>query len=223
VSAVLETWFVARLPEAVRAWYVGALAAAKHSGLEGDGFLIPWSGCGRRLGRAAISLAAGEADGLRAAGAALVPEGWGADEVGRGLLLLAGVQGRPAGRVAQLVEDLYRKGEMREQQAVLRMLAFLPEPERYVALASEAVRNNVVSVLEALACDNTFPAAHMPELAFNQMVMKAIFNGLPLARVSGLRGRNGPELRRMAMGFASERRAAGRPVPADLNLILGGS
>ena len=58
-------------------------------------------------------------------------------------------------------------------------------------LASEAVRSNVVSVLEALACDNPFPAAHMPELAFNQMVMKAIFNGLPLARVRGLAERNG--------------------------------
>ena len=84
-----------------------------------------------------------------------------------------------------MVDELFRKGEMREQQAVLRVLAYLPEPARYVALAAEAVRTNVLSVLEALACDNPFPARHMPELAFNQMVMKAIFNGLPLRAGAG--------------------------------------
>ena len=116
-----------------------------------------------------------------------------------------------------------RKGEMREQQAVLRVLAYLPEPERYVALAAEAVRSNVLSVLEALACDNPFPARHMPELAFNQMVMKSIFNGLPLARVRGLAGRNerGAAADGGRLTPASGGRRAG-PVPDDLPLILGG-
>jgi len=223
VSAiVLESWFLARLPEGVRDWYARALTSARRDGLQSDGFLIPWSGCGRRLGRVPITIETTEVERLRSGGA-FVPAGWGTDEIGRGVLLLAAAEGRSTERVVAAVDELYRKGELREQQAVLRVLAYLPEPARYVALASEAVRNNVVSVLEALACDNNFPAAHMPELAFNQMVMKAIFNGLPLARVRGLDRRNGAELRRMVAGFASERRAAGRPVPGDLNLILGGS
>ena len=54
-------------------------------------------------------------------------------------------------------------------------------------------------------------------------LMKAIFNGVPLGRVVGLSGRLGPELRRMAGAYASERRAAGRPVPADVDLVLGGT
>jgi hypothetical protein len=86
----------------------------------------------------------------------------------------------------------------------------------YASLAADAVRSNVVTVLEALACDNPFPAAHMHGLAFNQLVMKAVFNGLPLARIVGLRERVDLELRRMARAFASERRAAGRPVPQDV-------
>jgi hypothetical protein len=223
VSAlVLESWFLSRLPEAVRDWYARALTSARRDGVQSDSFLIPWSGCGRRLGRVPITIETPEVERLRNGGA-FVPAGWGMDEIGRAVLLLATVEGRPPERTAAAIDELYRKGELREQQAVLRVLAYLPDPTRYVALASEAVRNNVVSVLESLACDNTFPAAHMSELAFNQMVMKAIFNGLPLARVRGLDRRNGAELRRMVAGFASERRAAGRPVPGDLNLILGGS
>src|SRR4029079_3708724 len=136
--------------------------------------------------------------------AAFVPNGWGTDELGRALLLLAAMEGRPAGVMAGVLEDLYRRGEMREQQAWLRVLAYLPAPGAWAALAAEAVRSNVISVLEALACDNPFPAAYMDGLAFNQMVMKAIFNGLPLARILGLRERADAELRRMAQAFARE-------------------
>ena len=63
----------------------------------------------------------------------------------------------------------------------------------------------------------------MPDLAFNQMIMKAIFNGLPLRRVLALPGRNQAELRRMVGAYASERRAAGRSIPADVDFILGGT
>jgi hypothetical protein len=78
-------------------------------------------------------------------------------------------------------------------------------------------------VLEALVCENPFPARFMPDLAFNQLIMKAIFNGLSLRRVLGLAERNNAELRRMVEGYASERRAAGRPVPEDVDFSLGGT
>jgi hypothetical protein len=53
------------------------------------------------------------------------------------------------------------------------------------------------------------------------MVLKAFFTGVPLARVVGLDDRLTPELARMAAGFASERRAAGRSVPADIGRVTG--
>jgi hypothetical protein len=52
------------------------------------------------------------------------------------------------------------------------------------------------------------------------MVIKAIFLGLSVDRIVGLDARITPELLRMAEGLASERRAAGRPVPVDINSIL---
>lgn len=221
-SLAVEGWLLGRLTGDVRLWFEKALASSRAAGIQSDGFAVAWSGCGRRLGRSVIALSESEGQRLRDGGAPFVPAGWGLDEAGRGALLLAAAGGRDPATVADAVDELFRKGEMREQQAILRVLSLLPEPARYAHLATEAVRSNVVSVLEALACDNPFPSAEMDELAFNQMVMKAIFNGLPLARVQGLAARNNPELRRIVTDFTSERRAAGRSVPDDLPLILGG-
>jgi hypothetical protein len=226
VNAVLERWFAGQLSADVRAWFEAALSDVRGQGPGGDLFAARWSGCGRRLGRTTVPLTPAEGTPLASAGAPFAPVGWGMDEVGRSLLLLAAMtmtgDGRPPEADRGVVVQLYRRGEMREQQAIVRTLAWLPGPAAFAELASEAVRGNVVPVLEALACDNPFPAAHMSALGFNQMIMKAIFNGLPLARVLGLADRNTPELRRMVEAFASERRAAGRPVPADLGLIAGG-
>jgi hypothetical protein len=221
-SLAVEGWLLERLSGDVRLWFGKALVAARAGGVTSDAFVVAWSGCGRRLGRAVIALSEAEAQRLQAGAAPFLPVGWGLDEAGRGALLLAAADGREPALVLDAVDELFRKGEMREQQAILRVLSLLPRPEGYVQLATEAVRSNVVSVLEALACDNPFPAVHMDELAFNQMVMKGIFNGLPLARVEGLARRNNSELRRIVTDFTSERRAAGRSVPDDLPLILGG-
>jgi hypothetical protein len=84
----------------------------------------------------------------------------------------------------------------------------------------EAVRANVVPELEAIACENPFPARHFTELAFNQLVMKSLFNGISLRRIEGLAGRRSAELRRMVANYASERRAAGRAVPDDVSFVL---
>jgi hypothetical protein len=114
-------------------------------------------------------------------------------------------------------------GDLRERHAVLRALPFLAEPERFLTTGVEAVRNNAVSVIEAIACENPYPARFFSEEAFNQMILKCLFCEISLPRVEGLAARVTPGLRRMVAGYASERRAAGRPVPADTALIMGGA
>jgi hypothetical protein len=57
-------------------------------------------------------------------------------------------------------------------------------------------------------------------LNYNQMVLKALFIGSPLARLVGLEERITPELVRMAEDYATERQAAGRPVPEDIPLFI---
>jgi hypothetical protein len=196
------------------AWFGEALAAEADEQLGRR-----WSGAGRRLGKAPLSLSGAEIERL----APFVPTGWGADECGRAVLLLAALERLPPGQHEEVVTRLYRTGDIRERQAVLRVLAYLPQPERFAALGAEAVRTNVLSEIEALACENPFPQRHFPEPAFNQMVLKCLFNSIPLGRIEGLAARRGPELVRMVAAYASERRAAGRPVPEDAALVLGGT
>jgi len=143
-----------------------------------------------------------------------------ADEEGRVALLVEANSKLGAAEMFDLAEDCFRHGDNGERRAVLRSLSLLQEPERYVELAAQACRSHVQAVFEALACENPFPAATMPELLFNQMVLKAVFIEVPLDRVLGLEGRITPELARMAEGYASERRAAGRSVPADIAKLV---
>jgi hypothetical protein len=179
-----------------------------------------WSGVGRRLGKGVLTLTAAEEASLQ--DGPFVPQGWGADEAGRGLLLVTALSAAPAEAHEAQVEELYRTGEIRERQAVLRVLAHLPDPARFTALAIDSVRANVLPELEAIACENPFPRRHFAEGAFNQLVMKSLFNGIALRRIEGLAERRSPELVRMVTAYASERRAAGRVVPEDVAFVLDG-
>jgi hypothetical protein len=171
-----------------------------------------FSAAGRKLGQAAIG------DDARRLTIPWSPAA-GADECGRAALVLAAMGLLEPSEHVAFVRDLVRRGESRERQAVLRVLAALPEPARFVDVAVDACRTNVQTVFEAIACDNAFPTRHFPEPAFHQLVLKALFVGAPIARIVGLAPRVTDELVRMVEAFASERLAAGRPVPEDAALI----
>ncbi|XYH99679.1 EboA domain-containing protein [Sorangium sp. So ce1128] len=146
-------------------------------------------------------------------------DGWRLDELGRVTMITLVSRRLPGPELEQLLGVCYQQGDGRERQALLRALPLLNEAERFVSLAVDACRTNEVPVFEAIACENPYPAAYFPDLNFNQMVLKAMFMGVALARIVGLARRRSGELARMAEDFASERRAAGRSVPADIGLL----
>jgi hypothetical protein len=213
--ASLETILTSRLPEEATSWFRQALHKVQAKGEATDAFLIMWSGAGRRLGQGRIG--APTEDEMRLS---FYPESWSADELGRTLLLQAALDARLPEAHAALVNELYSTGDLRERQAVLRALPHLPDADRFLPIAVEAVRNSALPVVEAIACENPYPAIYFTEEAFNQLVLKCLFCELSLARVQGLVRRVTPELRRLVEGYANERRAAGRPVPADTALVL---
>jgi hypothetical protein len=120
---------------------------------------------------------------------------------------------------AALVRELYRRGDVGERQAVLRALPVLDDAG-HVDTAIDACRTNVQTVFEAIACDNAYPAKYFADAAYFQMVLKALFIGAPVGRIVGLDARTTDELVRMVEAYASERRAAGRPVPDDAKLVM---
>ncbi|MDB4982130.1 MAG: hypothetical protein JWM82_2882 [Myxococcales bacterium] len=218
MSPEAEAILTTRLPEVAASWFKQALHEVRACGEPTDAFLILWTGAGRRLGQTPIGSPTPEESR-----AAFFPAGWPADEYGRALLLQAVLDARLPEVHAALVHELFMTGDLRERRAVLRALSFLePEPARFLTTGVEAMRNNALPVIEAIACENPYPARFFSEEAFNQLVLKCLFCEISLARVEGLATRLTPELRRMAAGYATERRAAGRPVPHDIALVVGG-
>jgi len=210
VNETLASWtrlLQEQLPESGRSWLRPALQ------LEGARFSLLYARAGRKLGFAPLSVAAAPALPLPNQ-----EQLWPACDIGRVLLLCEQSRRQTAQECAQLLRTLFAKGDNRERVAVLRSLLWLQHPESGLDVAIDACRSHVQDVFEAIACENTYPAAYFPDLNFNQMVLKAFFTEVAAARIAGLAQRQSEDLKRMALAYASERSAAGRSVPADLNL-----
>lgn len=200
-------------------WFDRTVATLAEAPFDRPSFLIAYAAAGRRLTGAPRRLAVEDEIGLRELGVE-TPAVWSLADLARTAMLLGTLSRLAPERHGALATEIFRKGDSSERQALLRALALLPEPSRFAALGLEACRTSVQSVFEAIACENGYPAGHFPELGFNQMVLKALFTGVALARIVGLERRRNPELARMARDYASERRAAGRSVPQDIALVL---
>jgi hypothetical protein len=218
IAATFVSLVWSRAKPAALAWFEAALSDLDPV-QERAHFLSALAAAGRRLGRDPVVPDRAESDRLAAEGLSPFPTGLGLDECGRGALILRALEKLPATERVEVASDLYHRGEVRERQALLRVLAYLPSPTSFRDLAVEACRTSTSSVFEAIACENPYPAAHFPEPSFNQMVLKAVFGDLALSRIAGLPERVTPDLVRMAEDYRDERRAAERDLP-DLDLIF---
>jgi hypothetical protein len=169
------------------------------------------------LGRFAVIPSFDEARELRDAGALWAAQST-VDEIARVALVRAAVAG--VDDPFAVARSLFLGGDTRERAAVMRALPLLPDPLGFLSLATEGCRAHVRAVFEAIACENSYPSRWFPDRAFRQMVLEAIFIGVPIVRIDGIRARTGEELRRMARDYASERIAAGRSVPDDVHRLL---
>lgn len=144
--------------------------------------------------------------------------GWTARDAARAAIVIRAFLSCPDEAVTAYGSWL-RRGDQGEQESLLRALMLLPDPTAVRSDAIDACRTNSEVVFRAIACGNPYPAAHFPDLNFNQLVLKAVFMNVPIAEIEGLASRITPELLRMADDFATERRAAARPVPEDIALL----
>lgn len=193
---------------------------AQSSQLSRDRLSSAYTAAGRKLGGAR---SAAPTPTQRDALECLTYRGFGAASIrdlGRAYLFLCYATSASLADIEAAVSTLYYKGDANEQTVVVRCLCLLPSPVRYQLVATDAARSHVQPVFEALACENPYPGLYLDDGAFNQIVIKAFFVGVKVQRIHALSQRNNPELRRMALDFASERRAAGRPVPPDLDDVV---
>ena len=199
-------------------WFEKALQATA-APVDSNVMIGYYTGASRRLGKQALDLTDAEKVRLDQLHPPLDLTRWATDETGRAVLLLS-LTHLPRDDFDRLVAEIYRQGDSREQQSWLRALGLLPGCERFLHLAVDACRTNIIHLFESIACENPYPALYFPELNFNQLVLKSLFNGIAIARTVNLESRLNPELSRMADDYVSEREAAGREVPTDIWLVL---
>jgi hypothetical protein len=113
------------------------------------------------------------------------------------------------------LDTLFETAENNEAVALMSALPFFAYPEYWLLRATDAVRSNIGLVFDAIAFQNSYPMQHFSELAWNQLVLKCIFNDKPIHRIQGLNERANHELAKSISSLAHERWAAGRNIPAQ--------
>lgn len=184
---------------AARAWLDEALAEAAHAAghadtAPADGYAVPpWE---LRYAAAGRHCGLEHADSVRA------------------LLLIEAGAGLPA------LTRLYAQGTAAERRAVLLALPALDLGPDALPIVEDALRTNDTTLVAAAV--GPYAAAHLDPHGWRHAVLKCLFTGVPVKAVDGLarRSRGDAELSRMLADFASERIAAGRPVPAGLHHVL---
>ncbi|MFF7337592.1 EboA domain-containing protein [Streptomyces sp. NPDC008163] len=189
----------ALLDGAARAWLDEALAEAAHAAAHGDtapadSYAVPpWE---LRYAAAGRHCGLDHADSVRV------------------LLLTEARAGLPA------LTRLYEQGTAAERRAVLLALPALDPGPAALPLVEDALRTNDTTLVTAAV--GPYTGAHLDPHGWRHAVLKCLFTGVPVEAVDGLarRSRGDAELARMLGDFASERIAAGRPVPAGLHHVL---
>ena len=114
------------------------------------------------------------------------------------------------------ISQLFKAAEMNELVALYGSLPVLAYPEEWVVQCSEGIRSNIGTVLEAIMCDNPYPAEYLNEPAWNQLVLKAFFTEKPIEKIIGLEDRANKALAYTLSDYAHERWSANRTFDLQL-------
>jgi hypothetical protein len=178
-------------------------------------FFTAFSAAPRYVGKADLHPTAAELQVAEAVRAGWSPASWSVAQAARSLLVLALPQ-ETVEKYLQPLERLFVTADVGELVALYQMLPLLPHPEQHRLRAAEGIRSNMTVVFNAVALQNPYPFEQLDTLAWNQMVLKALFVGSSLNQIHGLDRRANPELARMLLDYAHERRSAGRSVSSEL-------
>lgn len=218
-NELLSSWLDQQLDPQARSWLAvqrqGLAEAYTDRALHISLGMAP-----RRVGKQDFNLEPHQLEQAQAARPGWNPRWWSVADAARILVLLetadCGNQ-----RFADRFVDLCRNADVGELISLYRGLPLYPEPGALVDHAAEGLRTNMRSVFEAVAHDNPFPNEQFSMNRWNQMVLKALFIGSPLAPIQGLDERTNAELARILCDFAHERWAANRDVPPELWRCVG--
>ncbi len=174
----------------------------------------------RKVGKADVTLSDAELAQAEATRPGWNPRGWSLDQLARTFLVLS-FPSEDAALYVQTLDQLFQAGEVGELVALYQALPLLPNPASHVLRTAEGIRSNIKSVFCAIAHQNPYPAEHLNDEQWNQLVLKCLFIDVPLDPLIGLDRRANAKLMTTLIDFAHERRAAHRPIPPDLWRCVG--
>ncbi|GAA4428333.1 EboA domain-containing protein [Bremerella cremea] len=210
---LLENWILRQASDAGQEW----LDAQRQAVAQGDmkALYMGFGFAPRKVGKADLQLTERDLNDAAEAREGWMPHTWTIDQAAR-VLLLTSLPSEDDAAYFATIEKLFQTAEIREQICLYQALQLLPHQELFDDRLAEGIRTNIKSVFESIAHNNPLPMELMQEPAWNQMVLKALFIGAALDPIEGLDRRVNPELARMLIDFAHERRAAKRPIPVEL-------
>ncbi len=214
IITLLSTWLKIRASDEGLAWLSRKQEEITRNTAEKTLFTA-FSAVSRYLGKQKLELSTEELQAAQELITGWHPINWTVAQVGRTLLILSFPQVEEDNYVATL-DKIFAAADVGEAIALYQSLPLLPYPEKFKLRAAEGIRSNMSSVFNAVALENPYPAKYLDDLAWNQMVLKALFIGSPLNPIYGLGSRNNRQLSQMLIDYARERLAAHRTVNPEL-------
>lgn len=205
-----------QLSESGQAWMLKQLATEASD----KAFYLAFSGAPRFVAKLPLSVTAKQVATANRLRTGFNPQGWTTDQAARTMLLLQTLPPAPHD-VAGRLDRLFSTADLGELVALYAALPLLPYPDVHVKRAAEGVRTTMTAVFDAIALRNPYPHDYLSEDAWNQMVLKAVFNARPLHQIYGLDERRNAPLARMLFDYAHERWAAGRTLTPEVWRLVG--
>ena len=216
ISQYLYTILLPQLPPAGVTWLQKQIDTLKTE----KEFYLAFSVAPRFTGKKRLSLSETDLQEAAALRTGFNPQGWTADQTARTLLILAILHQTPAEYIT-ILNKVFGTADLNESATLYAALPLLPYPEQHVKRAAEGVRTTMTQVFDAIALNNPYPHDYLPEEAWNQLVLKSIFNVRPLYQIYGLDNRRNEALAHIAIDYAHERWAAGRTLTPELWRLVG--
>jgi hypothetical protein len=220
IPTLIDSWLAQRLANDCATWLRETCdkIAAGHD--EKKNLFIAFGLVSRRSGRADIQLNAAELAEANRLRPGWNPSTWSVDQLARTRLLLAVPtvfeNQTNEKKWLALVDALFAAAGLEELVALYQALPLLPFPTALKPRIAEGIRSNMKAVFNAVALNNPLASEQLDNDAWNQMILKALFVGSPVAHIVGHAQRANSVLSQMLIDYARERIAAKRPIPPDL-------
>lgn len=144
---------------------------------------------------------------------------WTMSDLARIVLIGSGL--KEAGNSAfNMLQQLIRFSDNSEKKSIYLGLYWLLDDELLVEVLIDAQRTNALDLFAAITLNNPIVRKYFDEPAFNQVVLKSLFQKMPIDRIIGLQQCRNDELVRMCDDYLHERRLASRDIPPALWLVL---